>query len=893
MSKRLISVFLALVMAVSSAGMCEFTVSAEEAIEKVTDVNSGSAVVNQSVLNSELTETLTDIPDVVTATNNSYNASKALAYAKKNWNVSAYSILCAEFVSNCLKEGGAPSTVWSTRATVLRSQLKQSGMGKEYTCSLNKDGYLYQKDCPSEMAPGDVVFYYCPSCDDGKPYSIHVVLFNGFDANGRMKAYSHNGPSDGASAYKYSTKNGAAKCYDCAGQLSTVHIYHFNGNTNTSQSTVNKLPQGCLDYVLGGNGTITIYGWAFDANNYSDKVQVHVYVGGPAGVGTGYNVGVTNKSRPDVVKAYPQAQEYCGFNETIKVGKTGKQSVYVYAIDAQDSSKHTLLGSATVEIKKGFSMEFGKTSLNLKPNEQTSFSCKFSGDGIYTLGYTLGDSCIANLVGLSNMNWTTGTCNLYVEGLKGGKTDLTIYLLDSNMNTLYNKSIPITVTQSVTGMALNKTSTSLEVGSSEKLVATVAPSNATNKQVKWSSSNTSIATVDSNGTITAKAEGKVTITATAADGSGKKASCTVTVTKPFTPLSITFDKASVELYEGDTQTVNIGFVGEGIYCLQYAFSKAGVATATWNSCNYQTGKTSITLRGADAGSTTLTIRLLNSSNRVLHSKSLTVKVNAAVVSQGFALNDEPLLGIDANEMIGAQEQQIRSFVQRMYTVALGRTAEAEGVDYWTDLLHSGKTDGEDVAHGFFHGNEFRNKRLTNAEYVDILYGTFFNRKPAASETSYYATLLAQGVSRDKVLDNFIASNEFVSLCEKYGIEAQFSEDNSVRGFVERMYTVALGRSADAEGVTYHVSRLQNRQNDGEDVAKGFFGSAEFKNRNLNDRAYVQTLYKTFFDRESGESEISYYENILKTNTREDVLNNFIHSAEFARLCDNYGITAVD
>ena len=57
----------------------------------------------------------------------------------------------------------------------------------------------------------------------------------------------------------------------------------------------------------------------------------------------------------------------------------------------------------------------------------------------------------------------------------------------------------------------------------------VVPDNAANKAVAWTSSNPSVASVDENGTVTAKAAGTATITATAKDGSGKKATCRILV----------------------------------------------------------------------------------------------------------------------------------------------------------------------------------------------------------------------------------------------------------------------------------------------------------------------------------------------------------------------------
>lgn len=85
----------------------------------------------------------------------------------------------------------------------------------------------------------------------------------------------------------------------------------------------------------------------------------------------------------------------------------------------------------------------------------------------------------------------------------------------------------------VTGVSLNKSSTSLTVGKTEILTATVTPTNATNKAVTWNSNNTAVATVD-NGTITAKAKGSATITVRTSDGN-KTATCAVTVTETTTP----------------------------------------------------------------------------------------------------------------------------------------------------------------------------------------------------------------------------------------------------------------------------------------------------------------------------------------------------------------------
>ena len=87
----------------------------------------------------------------------------------------------------------------------------------------------------------------------------------------------------------------------------------------------------------------------------------------------------------------------------------------------------------------------------------------------------------------------------------------------------------------VSQITLNKTETSISVGNSETLTATVAPENAANKALTWASSDEAVATVAPDGTVTAVKAGAATITATAADGSGKSAVCKVTVIADTTP----------------------------------------------------------------------------------------------------------------------------------------------------------------------------------------------------------------------------------------------------------------------------------------------------------------------------------------------------------------------
>ena len=111
----------------------------------------------------------------------------------------------------------------------------------------------------------------------------------------------------------------------------------------------------------------------------------------------------------------------------------------------------------------------------------------------------------------------------------------------------------------VSQITLNKAETSISVGNSETLTATVAPENATLKALTWASSDEDVATVAPDGTVTAVKVGTATITATAADGSGKSATCTVTViggTTPSQPGGSTGDSSGGSSSDRDSHDSN-------------------------------------------------------------------------------------------------------------------------------------------------------------------------------------------------------------------------------------------------------------------------------------------------------------------------------------------------
>ena len=158
-----------------------------------------------------------------------------------------------------------------------------------------------------------------------------------------------------------------------------------------------------------------------------------------------------------------------------------------------------------------------KTSLDLKTGDNTTLTATVNPESATNKDVTwISDKPeIAAVEGGTVTAKAAGTAIIAVTTIDGGK-------IATCKVTVTPKTVPVSGIQ-VQGAA------SIYVGDTTKLTATVTPTNATNQKVTWSSNNESVATVGTDGTVTAVSAGTATITATAQDGSGISGSFVVTV----------------------------------------------------------------------------------------------------------------------------------------------------------------------------------------------------------------------------------------------------------------------------------------------------------------------------------------------------------------------------
>ena len=171
---------------------------------------------------------------------------------------------------------------------------------------------------------------------------------------------------------------------------------------------------------------------------------------------------------------------------------------------------------------------------------------------------------------------------------------------------------PTPSTVSVTGISVNPTSKELTVGETLSIQATVTPSNATNKNVTWASSNTNVATVSSSGVVTAKAEGAATITAKTNDGN-YTATSVITVKKAEEQPTESDVKVTGVALDKTTGTVKVG--GKLQLTATVAPSNATNKNVTWSSSDTSiaTVNTSGLVTGVKTGTAQITVKTVDGS----------------------------------------------------------------------------------------------------------------------------------------------------------------------------------------------------------------------------------------------------------------------------------------
>lgn len=249
-------------------------------------------------------------------------------------------------------------------------------------------------------------------------------------------------------------------------------------------------------------------------------------------------------------------------NDVVTVDSKGKiKAVGVgYAVITATTTQGSKKATCQVNVVKPVTgVKLNKSSIRIEVGDK------------YTLKATISPSDASN----KTLSWKTSDKSVatvsssgVVTAKKLGKATVTVTAADGG----YSAKCTVNVVKLVTGVKLNKSSSELYLGKTLTLKATVSPSDATTKTVKWTSSDTAVATVSSSGVVTPVKPGTAVITVKTSDGSFT-AKCTVTVKRAVT--KITLNKTSATLKSDTTLTLKPTI----------SPSNATDKTVTWKSSN--------------------------------------------------------------------------------------------------------------------------------------------------------------------------------------------------------------------------------------------------------------------------------------------------------------------
>lgn len=313
---------------------------------------------------------------------------------------------------------------------------------------------------------------------------------------------------------------------------------------------------------LPSNATIPTFAWTSSNESVAkvtDSGGVTAYSEGTATItvsdGNGHSASCTvSVSGTAVVLSdttYELVTSTSGLDVSRKIAIVAKDSAYALSTTQSDNNRDatdvvkttsdntiTMTDSiAAISIEDGINS--GQYALNVTNGDTTGYLYAASSSSNYLKTESSPDSN-------GNASWTISIDDsTYAASIVANGTNSRATMRYNSSSTLFacyvgstsvqdlviyqQKAIAAAGDIDVTGVTLNKESTSIAKGSTETLVATVAPAEATNKDVTWQSSVPSVATVDANGVVTAVSVGTTVISVTTDDGD-YSAQCTVTVT---------------------------------------------------------------------------------------------------------------------------------------------------------------------------------------------------------------------------------------------------------------------------------------------------------------------------------------------------------------------------
>ena len=293
-----------------------------------------------------------------------------------------------------------------------------------------------------------------------------------------------------------------------------------------------------------------------------------------------------------------------GGKQFIDCLKSGEVTIKVYQDGNENFKPADRLTKKLIikdKVVKAENISLSKSSISLRMGESYKLTATIYPENA-TSKEVVWKSSNENIVAISN----TGV----VTALEEGATTIVATTVDgSNLSAICDVVVQPTLAES---LILDKSELTLNVTEKIMLVATISPTSIPNKELRWTSSNDAIATVDKDGIVTAMATGEAIITVATTDGSNLTASCKVTVI-PTLAVSIELDQTEASVEEKSDLQLTATILPEHATNKEVAWSSSDKWVATVGNTGLVTihsaGEVIITATTTDGTNLSATCRI--------------------------------------------------------------------------------------------------------------------------------------------------------------------------------------------------------------------------------------------------------------------------------------------
>ena len=444
---------------------------------------------------------------------------------------------------------------------------------------------IFEKDSEGNQKLDSVGFYVQSSSSKSvevyfSSSSINDIPSDLFDSNNKI-CEKNNITNNGYYSCELSNSKIISQQYFFIGLKGNGQIFAFQGNSHPTLSNDKVGISAGKNYYLN-NST-----WTDAAISNSSTIFVKAFTTDtndePSIIGVDSVTISPNVLNLKVGESSSLTYNISPSNADIKSTEWSSSNTGVVSVDKDGKVSAVGIGTANVVIKV-VGQDNSEASDSIVVNVISQYTSVNSVTLVDTNNNTLSNSMNLNIgeevtikflinpsnVTLKETNWTNSDSSkvsmkdsvgyALIKGIEVGSSDIEITVKDYDGN-VKTDSVKVNVINSnqpvlVSSIALSPTSVTLNPNGTYKFNVTVSPSNATNKGVTWSSSNTNVVSVDQNGNIKALKDGTAKIRVTAKDGSGKYAEASVTVesSKPTNILvtGVSLNASTVKMYVGQS-----------------------------------------------------------------------------------------------------------------------------------------------------------------------------------------------------------------------------------------------------------------------------------------------------------------------------------------------------